>query len=122
MDNLSTGRESQASKKQPLVTIDSVGPPKILQYKAETKINEVAFSPLSSSSVSLQSEPVEDIGQLMKDFNVYIDGGHVCEFCGETTKPWPSLKSHEEILDVKEVKLKLKYLYFLFKVIVLNFG
>ena len=90
--------ESRISAKATL-SIESIGPPKILQYKAETKKIEVTAP---SPSLSLDSERIDDLGMFLKDFNIYINGGQACEFCGRKTKPWPSIdyqdmKSPEEL-------------------------
>jgi len=29
----------------------------------------------------------------MQDFNIYINGGNNCEFCGNKTLPWPSISN-----------------------------
>lgn len=105
-DKHSTGEVDPTSSKKSLVgsvksvdrklskpsVIDTVGPPKILQYQAETKKVELSAP---SPSLSVESEPIENLGQFMKDFNVYIQGGNVCEFCGQMTKPWPSISDQE---------------------------
>jgi hypothetical protein len=94
-------RRVSFNKKQSV--IDSVGPPKILQYKAETKKLERLAAASSPSVSDLSSEPIEDLGQFMKDFNVYIGGGHTCEFCNEITKPWPSIEAQEATTNLNDV-------------------
>jgi hypothetical protein len=94
--------KSAAAVRSELI-IESVGPPKILQYipeakrtpamKREAKQSRSASSTSSSTSI----EKVSDLGQFMKDFNVYIDGGNVCEFCGQPTKPWPTRQQQEDL-------------------------
>lgn len=101
-NNVNSRRFSMVSKQLSSITIDSVGPPKILQYKAETKRLDVLDN-RSDSSVSVQSQSVGDLGQFMMDFNVFIDGGNVCEFCGATTKPWPSIRDQENMANINEV-------------------
>lgn len=72
--------------------VESVGPPKILKYLPETK--KVDITP-PSPTISIPYEPIEDLGQFMKDFNVHLNGGQPCEFCSEPTRPWPSIQSQE---------------------------
>lgn len=79
-------------KPTPVPLVESVGPPKILQFQPETKKFEITAP---SPPLSLESEPIEDLGQFMKDFNVYISGGQTCEFCGHITKPWPTIANQE---------------------------
>jgi hypothetical protein len=80
--------------------IESVGPPKILKYVPEAKgasaLTNLSRS-ASSTSSCLSNEKVNDLGQFMKDFNVYIEGGNACEFCGQLTKPWPTRQQQEEL-------------------------
>lgn len=84
---------------KPTPTIESIGPPKILQFQPETKKPEI-IPP--SPTISVESEPIQDLGQFMRDFNIYIQGGNPCEFCNLTTKPWPNISS-QEIVNPTEV-------------------
>jgi hypothetical protein len=76
-----------------------IGPPKILKYQPEIKqqqqqiTNQKAVA--SPSNLSLDSEPIENLGQFMNDFNIYINGGQPCEFCTQVTKPWPTINAQE---------------------------
>lgn len=79
--------------------VQSVGPPNILKYQPETQKTEI--SP-PSPPISVPFEPIDDLGQFMKDFNVHLNGGQPCEFCSEITKPWPSISS-QEIMNPEEV-------------------
>lgn len=81
--------------RNPSPIVESIGPPKILKFNPEFKKNEIPARE-SSPSVSVESEPIENLGQFMKDFNVHLKGGEYCEFCGETTKPWPSIHQQEK--------------------------
>lgn len=100
---------SSSQAESPLLSInqdhlvDSVGPPKILKYIPESKKVEVTPP---SPTISIPYEPIEDLGQFMKDFNVHLNGGQSCEFCKEATKPWPSISS-QEIMNPDEVKFIL---------------
>ena len=93
-DSAESDSESVVSKVSAKATpsIESIGPPKILQYKPETK--KIEISP-PSPTLSLDSEPIDDLGMFLKDFNVYINGGHTCEFCGMKTKEWPSIENQD---------------------------
>lgn len=84
--------------------IESVGPPKILQYQPESKQIEVL--PSTPSTISLESERIDDLGHFMQDFNVYINGGNNCEFCGNKTLPWPSI-SNQASTSPEEVSNKI---------------
>ena len=53
--------------------------------------------------MSVQSQPIGYLGQFMMDFNIFIDGGNVCEFCGATTKPWTSIRDQENMSNINEV-------------------
>jgi len=93
-ESLAESIDSKKPTPKQTPSIESVGPPKILQYQPETK--KVELSP-PSPTLSLESDPIEDLGQFMKDFNVYITGGQSCEFCGSTTKKWPSIQEQEKV-------------------------
>ncbi|RNA43652.1 glutamate-rich 6-like [Brachionus plicatilis] len=80
---------------KPTPIVESIGPPKILQFNPEIKKNEIPVS-VPSPSVSVDSDPVENLGQFMKDFNVHLKGGEYCEFCGEITQPWPTIQQQEK--------------------------
>ena len=86
--------ESVVSKKSAKATpsIESIGPPKILQYKPETKKIEITAP---SPSLSLDSDPIENLGMFLRDFNVYTEGGQTCEFCGKRTREWPTIHSQD---------------------------
>lgn len=71
--------------------IESVGPPKILQFHPESKKKEF-FVPDPTDDY----EPIEDIHMFFKDFNVYLKGNNPCEFCGQNTLPWPTIKDQEK--------------------------
>ena len=72
--------------------LDTIGPPKILKFQPESKQAEiVVYSP----TLTMDSEPIDNLGQFMKDFNIYIEGGQPCEFCGNATKPWPTINLQE---------------------------
>ena len=116
-ENYETDNEDYGSSQleSPLLSpklelVDSVGPPKILKYLPETK--KVDITP-PSPTISIPYEPIEDLGQFMKDFNVHLNGGQPCEFCSEATKPWPSISSQETMNPdqvIFEFFLKLMFL------------
>lgn len=85
----------EAPTPKPTPIVESIGPPKILQFNPEIKKNEIPPRE-DSPSLSIESDPIENLGQFMKDFNVHIKGGEYCEFCGEITKPWPSVQQQEK--------------------------
>lgn len=87
--------ETSITKRNPSPIVEAIGPPKILQFNPE-KIKKEQLDREPSPSVSIESEPIENLGQFMKDFNVHLKGGEYCEFCGETTKPWPSIQQQEK--------------------------
>lgn len=93
--------------RSPVIYIDEVGPPKILQYQAESKKKPTVVRPSSSSTststLSIDSETMRDLAGFMTDFNVHINGGTECEFCGKQTKPWPSIRDQENISNINEV-------------------
>lgn len=96
-------KASRASRKQ---TLDTIGPPKILKYLPETQQVEIK---VPTPDVSLASEPIDNLGQFMKDFNVIVDGGQQCEFCGNVTKPWPTINL-QEVKNPETVRIKFIYL------------
>ena len=77
----------------PKQKLESIGPPKILQFKPEIKeVVEVAPSP----AFSIPAGHVGNVSQFMQGFNVHIRGGEICEFCEAVTNPWPSIAEQEE--------------------------
>ena len=74
---------------------EEIGPPKILQYKPEKKVTKPAKS---SGTPVVDSKPeIDDVASYMQTYNVSIEGGRTCEFCSKITKPWPTIKTQEEI-------------------------
>lgn len=98
---------NRGNARSPVIYIDEVGPPKILQYQAESKKKPTVVRPSSSSTststLSIDSETMRDLAGFMTDFNVHINGGTECEFCGKQTKPWPSIRDQENISNINEV-------------------
>ena len=82
------------SIESPKPKVESIGPPKILQFKPEVK--EVVELEAASPTFSIPAEPFENVSQFMHGFNVHVKGGDKCEFCEEITKPWPSISEQEE--------------------------
>jgi hypothetical protein len=78
----------------PKPKVESIGPPKILQFKPEAKEPEPE---IPSPTFSIPEGPHENVNQFMKSFNVHIVGGEKCEFCDQITKPWPSINEQETI-------------------------
>ena len=82
--------ELEAAKKTPL--LDSIGPPKILQYIPESR--KVELTPRDSDIQ--KSEIREDINAYMQSFNININGKTKCEFCNNLTLPWPTLEEQQK--------------------------
>ncbi|CAF0985488.1 unnamed protein product [Brachionus calyciflorus] len=78
----------------PAPLVESVGPPKLLQFNSEIKKSDTKIRE-PSPPLSIESEPIGHVGQFMQDFNVQLKGGQKCEFCGEITKPWPDINKQE---------------------------
>jgi hypothetical protein len=102
----------EPTKKIP-VTVETIGPPKILKYHPENK-ERIDTTSIVSNDIILpsinNSENIEDVGSFMKDFNVYINGGSKCEFCGQLTKPWPSIQNQEafDLIEVIDFKILIE--------------
>ena len=90
----SDDEEEICSIESPKPKIENIGPPKILQFKPEIK--EVIEIEAPSPVFSIPNEPVENVDQFMHGFNVHVKGGNKCEFCGEITKPWPTIDEQEQ--------------------------
>ncbi|RNA45233.1 glutamate-rich 6-like [Brachionus plicatilis] len=60
------------------MNVESIGPPKILQFNPEAKQSEIP--PREPSQIQLRTF-----------------GGEYCEFCGEVTKAWPSIHQQERL-------------------------
>jgi hypothetical protein len=73
-------------------TLDVIGPPKILKFQPETQQVDMT---VPSPTMSMESEPIENLGQFMQDFNIFIEGGKQCEFCKNITKAWPTINVQE---------------------------
>jgi len=93
------------------LVVDSVGPPKILKYQPETKQVDIPVVAPPSPAISIPYEPIEDLGQFMKDFNVHLNGGQPCEFCNDVTKPWPSI-SNQETMKPEQVNILFCFIIF----------
>lgn len=70
----------------------SLGPPKILKFQPESKKKEL-IAPIPENRI--EADAPEDVLQFFKEFNVYLQGGNVCEFCSQITFKWPSMKEQE---------------------------
>lgn len=86
--------EELHSIESPQPKVESIGPPKILQFKPEIK--EAIELEAPSPVFSIPTEPVESVSQFMHGFNVHVQGGDKCEFCEGITKPWPSIEEQNE--------------------------
>ena len=86
--------ETDSPVKSMEASLASLGPPKILKFQPETKQPQIQM-PVSSPALSMSSEPIDNLNQFMRDFNIYIQGGNMCEFCGNVTKPWPTINLQE---------------------------
>ena len=73
--------------------IESIGPPKILQFKPEVK--EVVEVIPPSPAFSIPNEPIGNVSVFMRGFNVHINGEEMCEFCERMTLPWPTVEEQE---------------------------
>jgi hypothetical protein len=92
-------------------SLKSIGPPKILKYHPESKKKEL-IAPLPENRI--EADTPEDVLQFFKEFNVYLKGGNVCEFCSQTTLPWPSIQEQEtgdptNVNKNKRFKILIKY-------------
>jgi hypothetical protein len=101
LDEKSTPRSPEESRipspQQDL--LNSVGPPKILQFRPENKTNDIEILEFNKENF----EPSDNNFVLfLNDFNFIKTGGQKCEFCGNTSKPWPSL-NEQKILKPEEV-------------------
>jgi hypothetical protein len=88
-------KSSAVAEKQAVTaptTLDVIGPPKILKFQPETQQAEIR---VPSPTMSMESEPIQNLGQFMQDFNIYVEGGMPCEFCSTLTKPWPTINIQE---------------------------
>jgi hypothetical protein len=74
--------------------LESVGPPKILQYTPDSKKTELETS---ENTFKENSEYVEDMAKFMAEFDIHVKGGYSCEFCDKLTLPWPSISDQEKI-------------------------
>ncbi len=83
--------ELEAATKTPL--LESIGPPKILQYMPESSKGKM--TPTIVDSEKTEKTEKSDINTYMQSFNVNINGNAKCEFCGQLTMAWPSLEDQE---------------------------
>ena len=83
--------ESSILSPVPTPSLKSIGPPTILKYQPESKKVEL----LVPTPGERYEEPPEDVTQFFKDYNVYLNGGNICEFCDKNTLPWPSIQEQE---------------------------
>ena len=92
-DNIEDDDEEGLPMESRKQRFESIGPPKILQFKPEVKeVPEIAASP----AFSIPREAIENVSQFMQGFNVHVRGGEICEFCEDMTKPWPTILEQEE--------------------------
>jgi hypothetical protein len=73
----------------------SVGPPKILQFNSENNARPIENSKNEFFSKVERIGSIDNVERFMKDFNVYINGGEQCEFCGNIIKSWPTIEKQE---------------------------
>lgn len=84
--------ELEAVTKTPL--LESIGPPKILQYVPESRKEQATPSQLEKADTD-KSDARSDINAYMQSFNINIKGNAKCEFCNNLTLAWPSLDDQE---------------------------
>lgn len=102
--------EQRSMSKSETPLLESVGPPKILQYIPESeKVELIPPDPEAEAS------EMKNIDGYMKTLNVNIRGNNTCEFCGQLTKAWPSIQEQESRIpnEVKE-KFNCKFLSLFF--------
>ena len=87
--------EEMRSISSPKPKAETIGPPKILQFKPELK--EAVEVEAPSPVFSIPTEPVDNISQFMHGFNVHVQGGDRCEFCEGITKAWPTIDEQQEL-------------------------
>lgn len=74
--------------------LESVGPPKILQYTPDSKKTELETI---DNTLKENSEYIQDMAKIMAEFDIHVKGGYSCEFCGQLTLPWPSISDQEQV-------------------------
>lgn len=113
LDEKSTARspdESRIPSPQQDSMLDSVGPPRILQFRSENLTND-------SEMLEFNKENFEPSDKnfilFLNDFNLIKIGGQKCEFCGDITRPWPSLDEQKTLRPEEVLKLSLKSIRFI---------
>ncbi len=73
-----------------------MGLPKVLQYNSQKNVEEPIETSKNLYLPNIeQKENIINVDSFMKDFNIYINGGKKCEFCGSVIKSWPTIEKQE---------------------------